>query len=420
MPPISLVALWAIAAGSLVLALVLNLVASLLERSGPIRLRHWAESASPSIKALYEDSPRFLAFSCSLRVLSRLAILALVATLAYLGFRLEVAHPVAWAVLALVPLVVLTEIANQHVVGTRAEAALQHLTPVLRASRFLLEPLMTILRFFMPRSDQEEHEFDLATPEEIDAFIDVGRREGILEPAEGDLVRGLVDFGDTQVRSVMTPRVDVVAASTGTSVQDLVKLVLESGHSRIPMYRDSVDEVVGILHVRDLLRVVHDPGEHRISGLLQAPHFVPETKSLAQLLGELQERHQEIAIVVDEYGGTEGIVTIEDLLEEIFGEIVDEHDTEGTSEVQLPDGSWRVDGRTLLEDLAEILDRELEDEDHDTVGGLIFGTLGHVPRVGEQIVAHGLRFTVEGADPRRARRVRVEAVSRPEGSASRG
>lgn len=409
---VPLLVLWAGVAAALVLVMLLNTAGSLLERSGPIRLRHWAEEAGPGIKSLYEDRVAFLSFVFSVRVASRLAILALLLVVAALLFAYDLPHPVLWAAFALVPMILLSELASLHLGGDRAEATLRRLTPVLRALRVLLAPWTSLSKFAMPRRHEAEP-LDIASPEEIEAFIDVGRREGILEAAEGDLVRSVVDFGDSQVRSVMTPRVDIVAAPVETSVEDLVELVLESGHSRIPIFRDSVDHVVGILHVRDLLRVAHKPGDRKIEELYQPPHFVPETKSLTSLLRELQERHQELAMVVDEYGGTEGLVTTEDLLEEIFGEIVDEHDTEELHEVLLSDGSWRVDGRTMLEDLADLMDRQIDDEDYDTVGGLIFGTLGHVPRVGDEVIAHDLRFTVEGADHRRARRVRVEAIPGP-------
>jgi CBS domain containing-hemolysin-like protein len=263
--------------------------------------------------------------------------------------------------------------------------------------------------------DEEDEEEDEASRAEIDAFIDVGRREGILEEAEGELLRGLVDFGDTQVRSVMTPRIDMICAPHDASPQQVGELVLASGHTRIPVYRGSVDEIVGILHVRDLLRPLLRDGRRPLAELLQPPHFVPESKSLVQLLRELQERHQEVAIVVDEYGGTQGMVTVEDLLEEIFGDLGDTPDAlDAGAASQLPDGSWRVAARTHVEDLGRLLGVELEAGEWETVGGLTFGLLGHVPRVGESVEMQGLRFVVESADHRRARRVRVERLPEEE------
>jgi magnesium and cobalt transporter len=174
--------------------------------------------------------------------------------------------------------------------------------------------------------------------------------------------------------------------------------------------------------VRELLRLLLRGGNGRqpaertsnvpLAELLQPPHFVPETKTLSQLLRELQERRQEMAIVVDEYGGTQGLVTVEDLLEEVFGEMGDTGDGAGPQPLQLSDGSWRVDGRTHLEELEELFPVNVPDDaEWETVGGLIFGHLAHVPKVGETVEAYGLRFTVEGADHRRARRVRVEKLA---------
>ena len=417
---ISPTVLWITTGLALLLVMLLDVLAALLERSGPIRLRHWAEEAGGGLKRAYGDRSRFRAFAFTLRILSRIALVALVLSVIALLEILGGERVLVWGTLSLVPVIVVSELLVQFLVATRSEGALSLLTPVFRGARWLLWPVTAVVQTLMPRPESAELELEVASEEEIDAFIDVGRREGILEAGEGELVRGVVDFGDTQVRSVMTPRVDVVAAPIDTTVEEFVQLILESGHSRIPIYQDSIDHVVGVLHVRDLLRVVDAPGSREIRSLFQPPHFVPETKSLASLLRELQERHQELAVVVDEYGGTEGLVTIEDLLEEIFGEIVDEHDPEGPSEVRLPDGSWRVDGRTDLEDLAGLLDRGLGDQDYETVGGLIFGRLGHVPKVGERVEAHGLLFTVEKADHRRARRVRVEEIAGPREIVERG
>ncbi|HXT20074.1 MAG TPA: hemolysin family protein, partial [Thermoanaerobaculia bacterium] len=320
-------------------------------------------------------------------------------------------------------------------VGRNPEAALRALTPFFRLMAAILGPLLPLVGPALPApvdEDEPEPEAEEASRAEIDAFIDVGRKEGILEPAEEELVRGVVDFGDTQVYSVMTPRIDMVAAPLVASASEVAELVLASGHSRIPIYRDSIDEIVGIIHVRELLRSLlrsasggpgGQPGEQPgkptrertsnvpLAELLQPPHFVPETKTLAQLLRELQERQQEMAIVVDEYGGTQGLVTVEDLLEEVFGEMGDTGDGTTPQPLRLVDGSWRVEGRAHLKELEELFEINIPDDvEWETVGGAIFGRLAHVPKVGETVDAFGLRFTVEGADHRRARRVRVEKL----------
>jgi CBS domain containing-hemolysin-like protein len=390
----------------------LAVVSALLERTGPIRLRHWAQEAGASLRSLYERPAWFEAYRFLLSLVARLAFAAFFGLLAALLLELDRARPFAWAFLALCGAVGGVELLNRYLAGRHPEEALRRLTPVFRWASWTLRPLLPLVAPLLPTpidDDEEDEEEEEASRAEIEAFIDVGRREGILEEAEGDLVRGLVDFGDTQARSVMTPRIDMVCAPHDATPQQVGELVLASGHTRIPVYRGSVDEIVGILHVRDLLRPLLRNGKRPIAELLQPPHFVPETKSLVQLLRELQERHQEVAIVVDEYGGTQGMVTIEDLLEEIFGDLGDTPDTRGPETVQLPDGSWRVAARTHVEDLGRIFGVQLEG-DWETVGGLTFGLLGHVPKIGDAVETHGLRFVVESADHRRARRVRVERL----------
>ncbi|HET9767984.1 MAG TPA: hemolysin family protein [Thermoanaerobaculia bacterium] len=410
------------AVGAMLGAWLLSVLAALLERSGPIRLRHWAQESGSLLRNLYGKTPRFEAFRFLLSLCARLMLVAFYALTAAALLRAGVAAAVAWAFLPLVLLIGAAEVVNRHLVGRNPEAALRALTPFFRWMAALLGPLLALVAPVLPRPVTEEVEDEEASRAEIDAFIDVGRKEGILEPAEEELVRGVVDFGDTQVHSVMTPRIDMVAAPLVASPTELAELVLASGHSRIPIYRDSVDEVVGIVHVRELLRSLlrgasgEQQGERTsnvpLAELLQAPHFVPETKTLGELLRELQDRHQEMAIVVDEYGGTQGLVTVEDLLEEVFGEMGDTADGANPQPLELPDGSWRLDGRTHLEELERLFPvvRIPDDAEWETVGGLIFGHLAHVPRVGETVDAYGLRFTVEGADHRRARRVRVELL----------
>jgi CBS domain containing-hemolysin-like protein len=403
---------------ALVGASLLAVLAALLERSGPIRLGHWAQQAGGTLQRLYAQPARFEAYRFVLTVTARLAFAAffglLVAGLAAKGASR--AFSLGFAALTLAVLSI--EVANRHLAGRHPEEALTALTPWFRWTSALARPTLPLFAPVLPEAldaataggDEDEE----ASRAEIEAFIDVGRREGILEKADEELVRGVVGFGDTQVRSVMTPRIDMVCAPYEATPQQLADMVLASSHTRIPVYRGSIDEVVGILHVRDLMRVLVYPGDRSFHELLQPPHFVPETKSLTQLLRELQARHQEVAIVVDEYGGTQGLVTIEDLLEEVFGDFGDSGNGFEPDRVQLPDGSWRVEARIHLEELEPLFHVQIGEGEWETVGGLIFGLLGHVPRVGDSVEAHGLRFVVESADQRRARRVRVERAARPE------
>jgi CBS domain containing-hemolysin-like protein len=410
-PPLAAL-VWAVAL--LVPATVLSAVLSAaIERSGPIRLRHWAEEAGGRLRALYDSPARFGAFRYLLSLAARLSPLALVVTLAALLERLAIAHPLLWALALVGLLVAAVEVANRRLVGRDPEAALRRLTRLYRVALLLLAPGIALLSPLVPpppAGRDEDEDGDEASDEEIEAFIDVGTREGILEPQEGEMLWSIVDFGDTQARSVMTPRIDMVCAPLDTPLEGLAQRFVESGHSRLPIFEGSIDHIVGILHIRDLLRALLAPERPRLASILPPPLFVPETKPLGELLRELQARHQQVAIVVDEYGGTSGLVTIEDLVEEIVGEIADEHDPKEPEIEPLGDGSYRLDGRAHVEVLDDLFQVKIEDGGYETVAGLVFTVLGHVPEVGETVETNGLRLTVEAVADRRIEKVRVERL----------
>jgi putative hemolysin len=382
----------------------------LLERSGPIRLRQWAEEAGGNLRRLYDAPLRFGVFRYLLSLLSRLIPIVLVLALAQL---LQVWHrmfPFVWAFGFVALLVAFVEAANRAVLARNPELALRVLTRFYRVTLFVLAPVVALLAPLVPLArlqGRDENDED-ATAQEIEAFIDVGTREGILEPEQGEWLWSIVDFRDTQVRSVMTPRIDMICAPVESSLEMLAERFVESGHSRIPLYEDSIDHVVGIVHIRDILRSIRLPVPPSVRELLKPPLFIPETKALGELLKELQARFQQVAIVVDEYGGTAGLVTVEDLIEEIVGEIMDEHEALVAELEPQEDGSWRLDGRAHIELLDELFQVEVENPEYETVAGLIYTYLGHVPLVGETVERYGLRFTVEGVADRRIQTVRVE------------
>lgn len=398
-------------------AIVAATLSALLERSGPIRLRHWSEEAGGSLRKLFEAPVRFGVFRYMLSVLSRTLPIVLAALLTASLTRFERAHPMLWAFCGVLLLVAATEVVNRTLVGQDPERALRALTRVYRAALWLLSPLVRLIAPFVPSEAFERHEEgedNSASDEEIEAFIDVGTREGILEPEEGEWLWGIVGFGETQARSVMTPRIDMVCAPVDATLDTLADRFVESGHSRLPIYEDSVDHIIGILHIRDVLRAHRMPEPPDVRHLLKAPLFIPETKPLGELLKELQARFQQVAIVVDEYGGTAGLVTVEDLLEEIVGEIMDEHEALAAELEPLGNGAYRLDGRAHIELLDELFGVEIEDPEYETVAGLIFSVLGYVPQVGETVESHGLRFTVEAVADRRIQTVRVEKIDAAE------
>jgi len=409
---LSVVALWAVLL-LLPLAVLLFLASALVERSGPIRLRHWAEGAGGALRKLHGHPSRFEAFRFLLSLGAKLLPVGLFFGAAELAGSASLARPALWAFGLVALLFALAELAVRSILLAGPEGFLERTTWLYRGLRVPLAPLLPLLSPLFRRrageaDEDDEEEDEEATEGEIEAFLEVGTREGILDEEERELVWGIVDFGDTLVRSVMTPRIDMICAPAEESLDALANRFVESSHSRIPLFVDSIDRIVGVLHIRDVLSALRAPGPVEAAAIAQPPLFVPETKPLGDLLRELQARRQQMAIVVDEYGGTAGLVTIEDLIEEIVGEIADEHDEETPERQALPDGSLLVDGRTHIEKLEEEFGLRFDDPPFETVGGLVSSVLGYVPKPGETVEVEGIRLTVERSDERRVLSVRVE------------
>jgi CBS domain containing-hemolysin-like protein len=256
---------------------------------------------------------------------------------------------------------------------------------------------------------------------ELKLIVERGGEQGILEAEEEQMIHAVIELGDRRVHEVMVPRTTIVSLAATASMDEAIQTIVEEGHSRIPVYEESVDHVIGILYAKDLLPYLRDAAGPRpeLPGILRAPLFVPESMSIDDLLHEFQRRKVHIAIVLDEYGGTAGIVTIEDLLEEIVGEIQDEYDVEEPMVERLSEDEARLDGRADVSELNELFDTEieLEDEDeYDTIGGLIYHRIGGIPAPGDRVEVDGLVLTVETVDGRRVDKVRVVRDRRTEGN----
>jgi CBS domain containing-hemolysin-like protein len=291
-----------------------------------------------------------------------------------------------------------------------AEISLRFLIPVSHFFYFLFFPVLYPLRSLVARFERETEdpsENGQVSDEEVQAFIDVGEEEGILEESEGRLLQQIVDFGDRLARELMTPRIDMVAFDAKRPVAELAKLFSESKYSRIPIYTSSIDQITGIVHVKDILDILLKGDQRPAGEIARPPYFVPETKKVSELLREFQSEHLQVAVVVDEFGGTAGIITIEDIVEEIVGDISDEHEDDEMTPVDLGGGEFLVSGLMRVDTLEEILETDLKSDDYETVAGLIFTTLGRVPKPGTFVAKGGYRFVVERADRRRIYRVRV-------------
>jgi CBS domain containing-hemolysin-like protein len=255
-------------------------------------------------------------------------------------------------------------------------------------------------------------EDDVLSEAELKMVLDRSTAHGEIEQEEQEMLYKVFDFADKEVSAVMVPRPEVVALSVDLPPEEALAAMIESPYTRYPVYRSSLDEIVGILHVRDLISALTDRGIAgvRVEELLRPAHIVPETKDLAALLSEFRRTNQHMAIVVDEYGELEGIVTLEDLLEEIVGEIEDEFDLPDESVERLPNGRMRIDGTFPIDDFNEQFRRELPIEDYHTVGGFVFGLLGRAPEAGDEVEHDGCRFVVVEVEGSRIERLEVELL----------
>lgn len=241
------------------------------------------------------------------------------------------------------------------------------------------------------------------TEEEIKMLVEVGEKEGTIETDEKDMIKGVFKFGDTTAKEVMVPRIDVSCIDANSSVEEAKKMVIETRHSRMPVYDGSIDNIVGFLFIKDILNV--DNGDTKVRDIMRQAYYVPETKKLDEILDEMQEGKTQMAVVVDEYGGTAGIVTLEDLVEEIVGEILDEKE-------ELPikiidDNTSLVNAKTSIGDVNDALGTSLPEDELGTIGGLVFNTLGDIPVVGENVEINNVTLIVDKMRGRRISRVKI-------------
>jgi CBS domain containing-hemolysin-like protein len=248
--------------------------------------------------------------------------------------------------------------------------------------------------------------------EELLHLAGVAAQDAVIDVSEHALIERTIEFGDTVVREVMVPRPDMITVNADFRVSDVVEVVILNGFSRLPVTGEGVDDIVGIAYAKDLMRSERDGhGDRPVTDVARPAHFVPETKRVAELLREMQGEHFHIAVVIDEYGGTAGLVTLEDLIEELVGEIVDEYDVAEAVVEPLPGGDLRVNARMNIDELSELIGRELPEGDWDSVGGLMFSLLGHVPVEGETVDIDGFRLRADRVTGRRISRVRVSRLS---------
>ncbi|KNF09343.1 hypothetical protein CLPU_3c01210 [Gottschalkia purinilytica] len=250
------------------------------------------------------------------------------------------------------------------------------------------------------------------TEEDIRSLVDVGEEEGVLEHEEKEMIQNIFEINDKEVTEVMVPRIDIVAVSEDSDIKEALDIIITYGHSRIPVFKETIDNIVGILYAKDLLphsfSNIEKLQEKTIASIMRTAYYIPETKKINQLLKELQQSQVHIAIVLDEYGGTEGLVTIEDILEEIVGDIFDEYDNEIDLIEKIDDNSYIVQSEVSLEEINELLELDLPEEDFDSLGGFIFSTLGRVPIQGDIVKYEDITMKVIKVQNRRIKSIEIK------------
>jgi len=246
------------------------------------------------------------------------------------------------------------------------------------------------------------------TEQDIIDFIEASEEEGLVNEEESEMIRSIFSLGTTIVREVMVTRSEIACVSVESTVRELLDTIIACGHSRIPVYEDSIDNIIGLLYAKDLLKLWGtDVKSLSVREIMRTPYFIPESKNLEQLLQEFKRKRIHLAIVIDEYGGTSGLITIEDLLEQIVGDIQDEYDREESLLTVNPDGSITADGRLPVEELEEHFDIQIERDNFDSVGGLAFHLTGKIPAIGDAIEGAGLYLKILDADLRRVKKVGI-------------
>jgi len=312
----------------------------------------------------------------------------------------------------------LAEVVGKALVGSHMWRVIEFSYPALRLLHFIFKPISNSLVALQERiSDRQAPEDEDEKSTTADEIISLVEQDAHEEEAESDLedserrmIRGIFDLDETLVKEIMTPRVDIDALSLTATIPEAKKIIVDSGHSRIPVYNESIDQIVGIVYAKDLLNDPRIERDKSLKSLLHSPIFVPETKNIGDLLDEFKQTKKQIAVIIDEYGGTAGLVTIEDILEEIVGEIRDEYDEH---EVDAPytvdaDGQVFAEARTPIDEINELLDAHIpDDEDYDTVGGYITTKLGRIPKPDEVLHLDGLEVQILEADERKISRLKL-------------
>ncbi len=394
----------------LVLALFLSTIDGAFHYFSKITIRQYSEEGwkTEFLDRCLEDPMQLL---LPLRIGIQGGLIAVTVLLTQFYIDRSPAQALVLAFLTMVPVyLIFREVLPNFIARISPERVLLALLPAFRIYDALIwpisRPLSHLVRAFV--QDEEKTEDEGVSEEEVQAFIETGEEEGILEGDEGRMVRSIVDLGDKVVREIMTPRPEMVGVRREANLAELRQLFMDEKYSRVPVFEENLDHIVGLVHAIDVVSYADQSAEEPIDSLIRPVKFVPETKKVSSLLREFQRSRSTIAMVVDEYGGTSGLLTVEDIIEEIVGEIHDEFDEEvGEEFVREGEGVFLVSGRADVDLLKEKLGLDVNGKGFDTVSGLVLAALGRVPQSGEAIDYQGLTIEVVDAEGQRINKVRI-------------
>lgn len=376
------------------------------------RLREEERRGAGSLVKIAENPPPYLNVTLLLMLATHLAGTTVAAIVAVRVFG-DLGEVIATVAMTLI-LFVFAEVTPKTFAVLQTDRVAIRLAPLTVALTKFFGPLVAglikLANVIMPGKGLPEGPF--VTEADIMAMAEVASEEESIEEQEKEMIHSIFEFGDTVVRDVMVPRPDIVAIDASRSYNDVLDRVILHGYSRIPVYRENLDDIVGVVYAKDVLRQIH-AGRHdgRLEDIARKPFFVPESKKVSELLRDMQSEKFHMAIVVDEFGSVAGLVTLEDLLEEIVGEIFDEYDREEPNVEPAGKNKFRVNARLPVDELNELLDLDLPNSEWDTVGGLMMGVLGRLPEQGEQVEYDGLRFSAERVHGRRIAKVLIERIN---------
>ena len=435
--------------GTILLAVLLLLLTALFHLAdeaftalGEIRIRELEEEGSKKAHRIRLLTEKVRQFSSRIRMSTVLFAVLAAAVLfcrfappiaGWLGglfggiFGAGLASTLAYVLLSLLTVFAFTAfgcLLPRRLVYIHVEAVALSIVGLFGLFYGLLRPLYGLCALvaspFLRMAGIDPHEDpDTVTEDDIRQLMDAGEEIGAIEGTQKDMVNNIFEFDDVTAEEIMTPRTDVTAVEADAALTEVLAIAVENGYSRIPVYEEEVDQIIGILYIKDLLPYVGQPlpAGTSVRSLLRDAHFVPDTKRCNDLFEEMNEKHLQMAIVVDEYGGVAGIVTMEDLLEFIVGNIQDEFDNEEEEVTQLDENSFVVDGAMNIDDLSELLETELPEGDYDTVAGFLLDQLGDMPEDGEEatVIYKNFTFTIRKMDDRRIEEVLVHRNPIPEG-----